>query len=179
MERALILIKPEAVRESRIGQVLAYFDKTGLDLIKLTMLTPSIEMIEEHYPADPDWLKNAGGHWVRTQEELSSEGTPALGMLFSDPVAAGEHLREMLIDNYANQPIVAAIYEGESAIKRARAACGSTDPSQAAAGTVRGDLADDSGRAATAEDRPIQNMVHVSSSVRDAEREIRIWFGNC
>ena len=174
IERVLILVKPEAMQEP--GKVLAYFDRAKLKLIKAERIVPAPKLIEEHYQADPDWLEGAGGHWVKGQAKLLAAGETLAGTIYTEAKLAGQHLRELLIDNYADEEIVAAIYEGVNAVKVARGVCGHTDPSKADAGTVRGDLSKDSGDKATAEDRPIRNCVHVSSSVADANREIKLWF---
>jgi nucleoside-diphosphate kinase len=63
-------------------------------------------------------------------------------------------------------PTVAVIFSGVSAIKGARDLIGPTDPLQAAAGTIRGDLSI----------VPARNLVNASASVAEAEREIALWF---
>jgi nucleoside-diphosphate kinase len=47
---------------------------------------------------------------------------------------------------------------------------GATDPTAAAAGTIRGDLGRDWGA------KVQQNIVHGSDSPQSAEREIALWF---
>jgi len=49
---------------------------------------------------------------------------------------------------------------------------GTTDPTTAAPGTIRGDFGRDWGL------KVQQNLVHGSDSVESAEREIKIWFQN-
>lgn len=56
---------------------------------------------------------------------------------------------------------------GGGALRRARALVGSTDPAEAAPGTIRGDLGIDLPR----------NSVHASDSVEAARREIALIFG--
>jgi len=61
---------------------------------------------------------------------------------------------------------IAMILSGEDAIGKVRAINGSTDPKEASAGTIRGDLADD----------VRHNLVHGSDGPDSAAREIAIWF---
>lgn len=68
-------------------------------------------------------------------------------------------------------PIVAAVIEGERVIEGVRALSGTTDPTSAAPGTIRGDLGRDWGTDA------MQNLIHSSDSPQSAEREIEVWFG--
>lgn len=73
-------------------------------------------------------------------------------------------------------PVLAVVLEGENAVKRVREITGSTDPSKAAKGTVRGDLSTDSGEKADAEKRAIRNLVHASGNAEEAAFEISLWF---
>jgi nucleoside-diphosphate kinase len=49
MERTLVLIKPDAVERSLIGQIIAIYERKGLGIAALRMLTPSREIAETHY----------------------------------------------------------------------------------------------------------------------------------
>jgi nucleoside-diphosphate kinase len=49
MERTLVLIKPDAVERSLIGQIIAIYERKGLGIAALKMLTPSREIAETHY----------------------------------------------------------------------------------------------------------------------------------
>ncbi len=73
-----------------------------------------------------------------------------------------------LVDFITSGPVVAMVWEGTQAIKVARATMGSTDPVDAAPGTIRGDLAIELE----------QNVVHGSDSPQSAAREIGLFFGD-
>ena len=84
----------------------------------------------------------------------------------------GEHVGkpfyEGLIDYITACPIVAAVFEGPNAVAAARQTMGATRPTEAAPGTIRGDLGLEVGR----------NLVHGSDSPESAKREIGLWFGD-
>jgi nucleoside-diphosphate kinase len=63
-------------------------------------------------------------------------------------------------------PLVAIVLEGDSAISAARQVIGATNPLEAASGSIRGDLATQTG----------ENLVHGSDSPASAAREIGIFF---
>jgi nucleoside-diphosphate kinase len=71
-----------------------------------------------------------------------------------------------LVEFITSGPVVAAVLEGPRAISLARAMLGATRPEEAAPGTIRGDLALDTG----------QNLVHASDSADTAASEIPLWF---
>jgi nucleoside-diphosphate kinase len=77
-----------------------------------------------------------------------------------------------LMEFMLSGPIVAMIAEGNRVIEGFRSLAGVTDPTLAAPGTIRGDLARDQGT------KVVQNLVHGSDSIESAEREIKIFFPN-
>ena len=83
----------------------------------------------------------------------------------------GKPFYEPLVEFMLSGPIVALIAEGNRVIEGFRSIAGATDPTVAAPGTIRGDLARDQGT------KVVQNIVHGSDSVESAEREIALFFG--
>lgn len=74
---------------------------------------------------------------------------------------------EELVEFITSTPVVAMRVRGESAIKVMRTLMGSTNPAEAAPGTIRGDLA------LSLPD----NLVHGSDSPESAKRELGLFFG--
>ena len=83
----------------------------------------------------------------------------------------GKPFFEPLVEFMMSGPIVAIVAEGNRAIEGFRSLAGATDPTVAAPGTIRGDLARDQGT------KVVQNIVHGSDSPESAAREIEIFFG--
>jgi len=50
-ERSFVMIKPDGVRRALIGECIARFERRGLEITRLRMLTPSRELAENHYGA--------------------------------------------------------------------------------------------------------------------------------
>lgn len=73
-----------------------------------------------------------------------------------------------LVDFITSAPTLALVLEGEGAIATARKTIGATNPADAEAGSIRGDLA---------LSMP-DNLVHGSDSAESAEREVSIWFSD-
>ncbi|HBT47715.1 MAG TPA: nucleoside-diphosphate kinase [Peptococcaceae bacterium] len=71
-----------------------------------------------------------------------------------------------LINHITSGPVVAMVLEGPNVIAGWRKMMGSTNPQEAAPGTIRGDYALETG----------QNVVHGSDSPANAEREISLFF---
>jgi nucleoside-diphosphate kinase len=71
-----------------------------------------------------------------------------------------------LVDYITSAPVVVIVLEGSSAIEAARQTIGKTRPTEAAPGTIRGDLALEIGR----------NLVHGSDGAESAQREVANFF---
>ena len=135
IERTLILVKPDGVARSLVGEVVARIENKGYKIVGLKMLTPTREILAKHY-AEHD----------------------------------GKPFYEPLLEFMLSGPIVAMIAEGNRVIEGFRKLAGTTDPTTAEPGTIRGDLARDQGT------KVVQNIVHGSDSPESAAREIAIFF---
>jgi len=82
----------------------------------------------------------------------------------------GKPFYEPLIDFMSSGPTVAIRAAGERVIEGFRSIAGTTDPTTAAPGTIRGDLGRDWGL------KVQQNLVHGSDSPESAARELALWF---
>lgn len=71
-----------------------------------------------------------------------------------------------LIEFITSSPLVAMCVEGPNAIAVCREVNGATRPPQATPGSIRGDMALDTGH----------NLVHGSDSEETAAREVALWF---
>jgi nucleoside-diphosphate kinase len=85
---------------------------------------------------------------------------------------AGKPFYEPLIEFMLSGELVACRFAGNRVIEGFRALAGATDPTVAAPGSIRGDLARDWGLSVQ------QNLVHGSDSPESANRELKIWFGS-
>ena len=82
----------------------------------------------------------------------------------------GKPFFEPLVAFMSSGPVTAVVIEGENCIKGFRSLAGATNPTDAAPGSIRGDLGRDWGK-------PVQeNIVHGSDAPESAAREIAIWF---
>ena len=82
----------------------------------------------------------------------------------------GKPFYEPLVEFMESGPVVALRVAGNRVIEGFRSLAGTTDPTTAAPGTIRGDFGRDWGL------KVQQNLVHGSDSAESAEREIKIWF---
>jgi nucleoside-diphosphate kinase len=82
----------------------------------------------------------------------------------------GKPFFEPLVEFMSSGPVVAARVRGHRVIEGFRSLAGTTDPTTAAPGSIRGDLARDWGL------KVQKNLVHGSDSPESAARELALWF---
>jgi nucleoside-diphosphate kinase len=82
----------------------------------------------------------------------------------------GKPFYEPLVEFMESGPIVAARVAGQRVIEGFRSLAGTTDPTTALPGTIRGDFGRDWGL------KVQQNLVHGSDSPESAARELALWF---
>ena len=122
----------------------------------------------------PDGVQRAMVGEIISRFERTGLKLVALKMLQMDREMAGQHYAihqgkpffEGLVSFITSSPLIAAVFEGKSAVEVVRKTMGATDPVKAAPGTIRGDLALDIGR----------NVVHGSDSLENAQKEIALFF---
>ena len=83
---------------------------------------------------------------------------------------AGKPFYDPLVEFMQSGPVVAMRVAGNRVIEGFRALAGTTDPTSAAPGTIRGDLGRDWGL------KVQQNLVHGSDAPESAARELALWF---
>ena len=122
----------------------------------------------------PDAFERALTGEVLARFERKGLRIVALKKLTATEQIANEHYAEHkekpffgeLVEFITGGPLVAAVLEGPEAVVAARQLIGSTNPVEAAPGSIRGDFALE----------VTFNMVHGSDSDESAAREIAIWF---
>jgi nucleoside-diphosphate kinase len=157
-EQTLVLIKPDALKNSLTGYVLSQLSEfhTGLRFAATKIVHVSKMLADEHYA-----------------EHRGKVFFPALI----------EYIRGML--HYPDEPwkhrVIAIVYQGTGAVQKIRDIAGPTNPHIArekrpgcirALGTVV-PLKDAEGKVVG---ERMDNLIHASATVDEAEREIKLWF---
>lgn len=169
-ERALIVVKPDGVQRSLIGEIINRYERVGLKLTAIKMVLPTPDLVEKHYLIDPEWPMKTG---TRTIESYHKKGkTPPS----EDPLQITKIVLDNLKKYLASGPVVAMVWQGVNAVGVARKIAGATEPLTSDVGTVRGDLTIDSYELADIDGRAVRNMLHASGNPDEAEKEIALWF---
>lgn len=131
MTRTAVLVKPDGLQRGLIGEIINRFERKGLKLVGLKMVSMTDAQLTE---------------WYIEHKEKSFFG----------------ELKSFM----GGQPVVAMVWEGIDAVPVVRKLVGTTLGREAEGGSIRGDF----GMSQQ------YNLIHASSSVEDATREIEILF---
>ncbi len=147
MERTLIIFKPDAVQRGIVGEILTRFEKAGLKVVAMKMLSPDRTHLHHHYETIGKVASRHGDKVIEAIMLLMQQG-----------------------------PVIAAVLEGVAAIDLVRKMVGPTEPSSAQPGTIRGDYAHTNYKAADESGMGVPNLIHASADKADAKAEIAHWF---
>lgn len=170
-EKTFILIKPDGVQRSLIGDIIARFERTGLKLVAMKFFVADEARLWKHYNKDDAWFTLKGERTIqgRNAAKLPIEKTA---------LEYGKDIIQALVTFMSCGPVVAMVWEGNEAVNIVKKIVGSTEPLMSDVGTIRGDLTMDSYDLANLDGRAVRNLIHCSDQPVEAEREIQIWFND-
>ncbi|MBT5338706.1 nucleoside-diphosphate kinase [Candidatus Falkowbacteria bacterium] len=169
-EKTLVLIKPDGIQRSLMGDIIQRFERVGLKLVAIKMVVPEEDHIEKHYTLDPEWRRITGEKTIKGYKDKGLE-PPS-----NDPLEITAVILKNLIKYMTSGPVIAMIWEGVHAVKIVRKLVGGTEPFTSDVGTIRGDYVIDSYQLSDQDGRSVRNLVHASGSVEEVENEIKHWF---
>ena len=169
-EKTLVVIKPDGVQRSLIGEIIQRFERSGLKLIGLKMTIPTVEMIEQHYTVNPEWKKNVGEKSIEAYKKKGHQ-PPS-----EDPMVIANQVLNSLKKYISSGPVIAMVWQGMHAVGVVRKITGATEPLSSDVGTIRGDYTIDSYQVSDIDGRAVRNLIHASGDVDEAQAEIKLWF---
>ncbi len=168
-EKTFVIIKPDGVQRSLIGEIIQRFERTGLKLVALKFFVADEERLWKHYNKDEKWFQEKG--------ETTVKGRTAAGLSVDKPaIEYGKDIVRQLVKFMAAGPVVAMVWEGNQAVGIVKKLVGATEPFTSDIGTIRGDFTLDTYDLSSIDGRAVRNLIHCSDKPSEAEREIGLWF---
>ncbi|MCX6735769.1 MAG: nucleoside-diphosphate kinase [Candidatus Parcubacteria bacterium] len=170
-EKTLVIIKPDGVQRTLIGEIIRRYERVGLKLVGMKLLVPAPEQAKAHYMiGGEEWLETVGKK-ASAAYEKKGEVSP-----FKTYRENGVAILEANMRYLSSGPVVAMVWEGHEAVTLVRKLTGGTEPRSTDVGTIRGDYTLDSYGLADSANRSIRNIIHASGVLEEAEKEIPVWF---
>lgn len=147
VERTLIVFKPDAVQRGIVGEILSRFERVGLKIVGVKMVSPDRDHFYHHY------------------EDIGKMVT-----------RRGEQTFNVTLDMMMDGPVIAMVLEGVESVAVVRKIVGPTEPKAADMGTIRGDYSHISFGYADECNKGVPNLIHASGDSTEAVEEIKHWF---
>lgn len=169
-ERTLLIVKPDGVQRSLIGEVIHRIERAGFKMVGIKITIPSEEMVKKHYLVDPEWPKKTGEKVIENCQKIGKKPP------FETAEECGRQVLNNLVKYMSLGPVVTIVWQGHQAVGIVRKIVGGTEPLTSDVGTIRGDLTIDSYALSDGDGRAVRNLVHASGHPDEAEKEIKVWF---
>lgn len=169
-EKSLVIIKPDGIQRSLVGEIIKRYERSGLKLIGLKIIVPTEDLIEKHYLLDPNWKRNVGEKAINSYKNQNKK-PPS-----EDPIVVGNAVIVGLKKYLTAGPVIAMVWSGAHAVGIIRKITGGTEPLTSDVGTIRGDYTIDSYELSDTGGRAIRNLIHASGRPDEVNSEINLWF---
>lgn len=147
IERTLIVLKPDCMQRGLAGEIITRFERVGLKFVAAKIVYPAKDFYFHHY-------ENIG-------KMVSRRGQKAF---------------DLTLEMMQRGPVFAMVLEGVEAVEVVRKMVGTTEPKQAAPGTIRGDFAHTNFLHSDEHKKGTPNLIHASGDSKEAKEEIKHWF---
>jgi len=168
-ELTFVILKPDAIQRSMIGELISRIERTGLKMVAMKMINATPEQCWKHYNKDEKWFLEKG---TKIVENMKKTDRP----VEKEAIEYGRDIIDALVKFMTCGPIIPMVFEGNQAVGIVKKIVGGTEPLSSDVGTIRGDFTLDSYELSNFDNRAVRNLIHCSDQVDEALREISIWF---
>jgi nucleoside-diphosphate kinase len=167
IEQSLVLVKPDGVQRSLIGECVSRFERAGMKIIGMKMVKIDKKFALKHYPET--LIPILGQKSMADYEKYKVQSRETKEQM-------GKLVHGKLLDFIASTPVVAMVVEGYKAVEIVRKIVGPTSPEAALPGTIRGDFSHLGLGYATIKGKAAPNIIHASGNLEEAKHEVALWF---
>jgi len=172
-ERTFVILKPDAVQRGLVGEIIQRFERIGLKIVAMKMHTVEEAKLWQHYNKDDAWYEKKGKNIIENKTKLGMS-------VDKEAIEYGKDIIRAMAHFMTASPVVSLVIEGNQAQAVVKRIVGSTEPSTADTGTIRGDYALDSYFLCDTDgSRGMRNLIHCTDPADGADaydREVAIWF---
>jgi nucleoside-diphosphate kinase len=172
-ERTFVILKPDAVQRGLVGDIVKRFERIGLKIVGMKMHMVDEKTLWAHYNKDDAWYTKKGGNIVENKKKLGMK-------VDKEAIEYGKDIIRAMVHYMCASPVVSLVIEGNGAQAVVKRLVGSTEPSTADTGTIRGDYSLDSYYLCDTDgSRGMRNLIHCTDPADGEgayEREVNLWF---
>jgi nucleoside-diphosphate kinase len=173
-EQTFVILKPDAVQRGLVGEIIKRFEMVGLKIVAMKMMKVEEEKLWKHYNKDDTWYEKKGRGIIENKTKL---GMP----IEKESIEYGKDIIRAMAHYMCASPVVCMVLEGNQAQAVVKRIVGSTEPTTADNGSIRGDFALDSFYMCDVDgSRGMRNLIHCTDPADGpdaAKKEIDLWIG--
>jgi len=147
IEQTLVILKPDTIQRSLVGEIITRFERAGLKIVAMKMVAPDELHFHKHY----EGISNLISRW-------------------------GEDIYNVTLSQMTETPVIVFVLEGVEVVAHVRKMVGTTDPKDSAPGTIRGDYTHITRAYTNPLGATLPNILHASGNVEEAQQEVKLWF---
>ena len=163
-ERSFVILKPDTVQRSLIGELISRLERTGLKMTAMKMILATEDQCWKHYNKNEEWFLSKGERVVENRQKAGLA-------IEKDAIEYGRDIIRALVNFMTCGPIIVMIFEGNQAIGIVKKIVGGTEPLSSDVGTIRGDFTLDSYELSNLDNRAVRNLIHCSDEVAEAKEK--------
>lgn len=169
-EKTFVILKPDAVQRSLVGDIIQRIERVGLKIVAMKMLVATEDQVKKHYNKDDAWFLKKGTGIVENRKKLNLP-------IEKEPIEYGKDIIRALVKFMTCSPVICMVIEGNQSVAVVKKLVGGTEPTTSDVGTIRGDYTIDSYFLCDTDgSRGMRNLVHCTDDPSESEREIAVWF---
>jgi len=168
-ERTLVIVKPDGLQRSLLGEIISRIERTGLKLVAVKFAFATEDQCWNHYNKNDEWFETKG---KITIDNRTKNGIP----VEKSALEYGKDIIKANVKFMTSSPLLMMIWEGNQSVGVIKKLVGGTEPLTSDVGTIRGDLTLDSYELSNLDGRSVRNLIHCTDKVEESKREIEIWF---
>ncbi len=169
-ERTLVILKPDAIQRSLIGEIISRFERVGLKLVAMKMGMATEAQLWKHYNKDDVWFQSKGEGIVANRTKI---GLP----IEKEAIEYGRGIIGAIIKYFTASPAIMMVWEGNQSVAVIKKLVGTTEPATSDVGTIRGDFTIDSYHMSDFDgSRSVRNLIHCTDNPAEYEHEVSVWF---
>ncbi len=173
MEKSLAIIKNQSIQRGLVGEIIKRIELAGLRINTIKSVIPTIKQARLHYVKDMKWIEGLG---AKAKKSLKNEKKIIEIFGSMNDQIIGNQIYDWNIKQITGSEIIIIVWEGNNAVEKLKKIVGDNEPAYADLSTIRGIMSSDSYKQSNIEKRALFNVVHRSTSLKEAKREIKVWF---
>src|SRR6187551_3664924 len=128
-ERTFVIIKPDGIKRSLVGEIIKRFERAGLKIVGMKLGVLDSAKIWDHYNKDEAWFLKKGNNIINDRKANSLP-------IEKEAIDYGKDIIRALEQFMTSGPVISLVIEGNQAVSVVKKLVGGTEPTTSDVGTI-------------------------------------------